>query len=172
MRGNPSPSTGRHHLRSEITQAADLFGVPDRADGVIEAQQQVLDGVSNAGDGQTVFWYDMGDSTPTAGVGSGGPQLIIEAVGATNIFADIEGGWVDVSWEQVLAADPDVIVLADASWSTAQEKIDYMQNDPVLRDLRAVEENRFVVIPFSESTPGVRLADGAATVAEGLADLN
>lgn len=151
----------------EIDLVAKAFGVPDRA-GAIRAEQeeQLADlKAENAGAGIHVFWYDSGDKTPYVGTGEGGPQLILDAIGATNVFADIPHGWTDVAWEKVIAADPDVIVLADASWSTAQEKIDYLKNDPVLSQLRAVQAEAFVILPFSETTPGVRLADGAANLA-------
>ena len=65
-----------------------------------------------------------------------------------------------------------MIVLADASWSTAEEKIAYLEKDPVLSQLTAVEQESYVTIPFSESTPGVRLADGAVAVSEQLAKLD
>lgn len=89
-----------------------------------------------------------------------------------NIFGTLDDGWADGNWEDVVKSDPDVIVLADANWSTAADKISYLQNDPVLRQLRAVKAEAFVTIPFSESTPGVRLVDGAVSVSEQLATLD
>ncbi|WP_269087291.1 hypothetical protein [Ornithinimicrobium sp. CNJ-824] len=38
----------------------------------------------------------------------------------------------------------------------------------MLSQLRAVREERYVVIPFSETTPGVRLVDGAQRLSEQL----
>ena len=119
----------------------------------------------------TASWYDSGTNAPTAGTGGGGPQLVLDAVGATNIFAGVEGSWAEVSWEQVVAADPEVIILADAGWDPAQDKIDHLRSDPVLSTLSAVQAERFVIVPFYESTAGVRLADGAASVAEQLEQL-
>ena len=119
-----------------------------------------------------MFWFDSGDKTAFAGAGQGGPQLILNAIGATNVFADLKGGWADVSWEKVVDADPEVIVLADASWSTAKDKIAFLEKDPALRKLAAVKAERFVIIPFSESTPGVRLVDGAQHVADQLDSLD
>ncbi len=95
--------------------------------------------------------------------------MIIDAVGARNVFAGIDGNWADGDWESVVRADPDVIVLADASWDTAQAKRTYLENDPVLKNLKAVKAGAFVVLPFSTSTPGPRLIDGAVTVSEQLA---
>lgn len=157
---------------SEIDTVAAAFGVPERAATFRARQRTTLDEVAatRAGKGIDVFWFDSGDKTPFVGAGGGGPQLILDAVGATNIFADIDGGWADGNWEDVIAADPDVIVLADASWSTAADKISYLENDPVLSQLRAVRARAFITIPFSESTPGVRLADGAESVSNQLAE--
>lgn len=152
----------------EIETVADVFDVADRADALVEEQRTTLEqlGEDAAGDGLDVFWYDSGDKAPLAGAGESGPQLVLEAVGATNVFADVEGGWTEVPWEDVVEADPDVIVLADASWSSAEEKRAYLEKDPVLKDLRAVREGRIVTVPYSASTPGVRLVEGASTVAE------
>lgn len=162
----PEGGTTFETVWDEVDLVAKAFGVPERADAIRTAQEETLAGLKaeKPGAGIDVFWYDSGDRTPYVGTGEGGPQLILDAVGATNVFADIPHGWTDVAWEKVIAADPDVIVLADASWSTAKEKIAHLKNDPVLSKMRAVKADAFVALPFSETTPGVRLADGAVNV--------
>lgn len=157
---------------AEIDAVADAFGVPERADDLREQQEAELASLETEapGAGVRVFWFDSGDDTPLAGAGDGGPQLVVEATGAENVFADVEGNWADVPWEDVVAADPDVIVLADAAWSSAAEKIAFLEADPVLGDLRAVRAGAFVTVPYSASTPGVRLAEGATTLGAGIAD--
>jgi iron complex transport system substrate-binding protein len=159
---------------AEVHDVATVFGVPERADAIEDEQQAVVEQIAEQrpGAGLDVFWFDSGDKTALAGAGEGGPQVILDAVGATNLFAGLEGGWADVSWEQVVKADPDVIVLADASWSSADDKMAFLRKDPVLSRLRAVREDRIVTLPYSESTPGVRLADGAKAVADQLRELN
>ena len=158
----------------EIDSIAAAFGVPERAAELREEQQAELDTLAeaNEGEGISVFWYDSGDKTPFVGAGGGGPQLVLDAIGADNIFGDVDGSWAEVSWEKVLADDPDVIVLADASWSTAEEKQAYLEEDPVLSQLSAVQAEAYVTVPFSESTVGVRLVDGAQHVAEQLVALD
>ncbi|PIE21268.1 MAG: iron ABC transporter substrate-binding protein [Arachnia propionica] len=161
------------HAWAEIAEIGKIFGVSDRADKLIEEQKNELAKLTEAaaGKGKKVFWFDSGDKEPFAGAGEGGPQIIMDAVGATNIFADVPGNWETMSWEKVIEADPDVIVLAEASWSTAQSKIDYMENDPVLSKLKAVQAKAYVTLPFSETTPGVRLVDGADSLAEQIASI-
>lgn len=157
----------------EVSDVAKIFGVTERADTLIKEQQDALAKLKEqaAGKGKQVLWYDSGDKELFAGAGHGGPQIILDTVGASNIFADVEGGWATLSWEKVVAADPDVIVFADASWSTAKDKIAYLEADPVLSKLKAVQAKAYVTVPFSESTPGIRLVDGATVVAEQIAKL-
>ncbi|RNL64900.1 iron ABC transporter substrate-binding protein [Nocardioides marmoriginsengisoli] len=170
----PSEDVSFASVWKEVRLAGEVFGAPDRAAAIEKEQQAALADLAaeKPADGQKIFWYDSGDKTAFAGAGEGGPQLVIDAIGGSNIFADLDGGWKDVSWEKVIAADPDVIVLADASWSTAAEKIELLEKDPVLSKLRAVREKKFVTLPFSETTPGVRLVDGAEHVAEQVRQLN
>jgi len=158
---------------AEVEDIATIFDVEDRAKQVVADQKKQLAKIqeAKAGDGLVVFWYDSGDKTPYVGVGTGAPQVIIDTVGATNAFADVKGNWSDISWEKVIKADPDVIVFADADWSTAEEKIKYLENDPALSKLRAVKAKRYVTIPFSETTPGVRVLDGAQHVSDQLRKL-
>lgn len=174
---------GKDHLNAdasfdsvwaEVHAVADIFGVSKRATAIETDQKKTLArlNASADGDGLRVFWFDSGDKSAFAGAGEGGPQLILDAVGAENVFAKLNGGWADVSWEKVIKTDPDVIVFADANWSTVAAKKAYLAKDPVLSQLRAVKAKAYVEIPFSESTPGVRLVDGAITVADQLAALD
>lgn len=155
---------------ASLTGIATLFGRPQAAQSVVAAQRTSLQSVQSAkaGSGLKVFWWDSETASPYAGGNTGGPAMIMQAVGATNVFASLNKNWDNVSWEQVVAANPDVIVLADASWSTAQSKIDYIQADPTLSQLAAVKAKRFVTIPFSQSTPGATLIDGAVSVSKQL----
>ncbi|GHJ41243.1 ABC transporter substrate-binding protein [Streptomyces sp. TS71-3] len=168
------PPVSWQSVWGELGDVAEVFGVTPRATAIQKQQKQELAELARtgAGKGLDVLWYDSDTKTPFVGAGHGGPQLILGAVGARNVFGHLPGGWQSVSWEKVAAADPDAIVLADASWDTAQSKIHYLEHDPVLSRLTAVRHRAFVVVPFSESTPGVLLADGASRVSAGLAKLH
>ncbi len=172
-KGTPAAEPTFESAWREITDVGSIFGVPNKATELVNGQRAELGKIRSAaaGEGLQMLWFDSGEKTPFVGAGKGGPQLVMDAVGASNVFSALPGGWADGSWEKVVAADPDVIVLADASWSTADAKKKHLRGDPVLRNLKAVKQNRFVVLPFSESTPGVRLVDGAKTVSDQLAAL-
>ena len=172
-KGTPSAETTWENVWKEMTEVGTLIGVKDAADKAISEQRDALKEVTGNkhGTGTSIVWFDSGDKTPFIGAGHGGPQLLMDAVGAKNLFAHLDGGWADGSWEKIVASNPEVIVVADASWSTATSKIDYMRKDPVLSQMKAVKENKFVTVPFSQSTPGAELVDGAKTLNDGLAKI-
>lgn len=167
------PEVSFDSVWDEVTQVATALGHPENATALIDEQRKALADLEKAatGDDLDVFWYDSGTKTPFVGGNSGGPQLVLDAIGADNIFDDLDGSWGDGNWEDVVASDPDVIVLADAAWDSAEDKIAYLTKDPVLKTLTAVKNKAFVTIPFSETTAGVRLIDGAGNVAAQIAEL-
>lgn len=158
---------------TDIQNIGKIFQVEDRAEtlaGEIRARIEEVQ-TNPQGEGLTAFIYDSGDETPYTVGCCGGPALVARMVGLESITDDLEGSWADVSWETVVAADPDVIVLIEADWSTSAEKRAYMESDPVLSELRAVKDGKFVVIPFSETLLGMRFADGVETINGQLAAL-
>lgn len=172
-KGTKSAETTWGNVWKEMREVGSLIGARDGADTAITKQHEYLRDVTTHkhGTGTSIVWFDSGDKTPFIGAGHGGPQLLMDAVGAKNVFADVDGGWADGSWEKIVASDPDVIVVADAKWSTAKDKIAYLKGDPVLKQMRAVKENKFVTVPFSQSTPGAELIDGAKALNDGLAEI-
>lgn len=156
----------------EIREVASLFGVSDRAEELIAAQHDALDAVEPPAEPTTALWYSSGSDTPYVGAGIGAPQMILDAAGLTNIFADVHDTWTSVGWEQVVAADPDVIVLVDASWNTADSKIALLEANPATARLTAVQEQRYVTVPFAATEAGVRNVEAVVSVADQLAALD
>lgn len=170
-KGTPSAEATWENVWKEMREVGTLIGQKDAADKVIAEQRMSLKEVSGNkhGNGTSIVWFDSGDKVPFIGAGHGGPQLLMDAVGAKNLFANLDGGWADGSWEKIVGSNPDVIVVADADWSTAKDKIAYLKKDPVLSQMKAVKDNKFVTVPFSQTTPGAELVDGAKTLNDGLA---
>ncbi|GIG26240.1 putative F420-0 ABC transporter substrate-binding protein [Cellulomonas denverensis] len=159
-------------LFDEIRETGSLFGATDRAEELVAEQQAVLDAVTPAEDGTTALWYSSGTDTPYVGAGIGAPQMIMDAAGLTNIFADVHDTWTSAGWEQIVAADPDVIVLVDADWNTAEAKIDLLESNPATAQLTAVQQQRYLTLPFPATEAGVRNVDAVVSLTDQLADLN
>ncbi|MGO4103913.1 putative F420-0 ABC transporter substrate-binding protein [Leifsonia sp. YAF41] len=153
----------------EITEVASIFRTD--ATPLLAAQQKTLDGIEKSTAGLTALWYSSGDDTPYIGAGSGAPQLLLDTVGLTNIAADVKDTWASYSWEAIVEANPDVIVLVDAAWNTAAQKKEMLAANPATARLDAVINQRYLTIPFAASEAGVRSADAAADLAAQLAAL-
>ncbi|VTR78587.1 putative F420-0 ABC transporter substrate-binding protein [Cellulomonas hominis] len=159
-------------LFDEIREIASVFGVEDRAEEVVAEQQELLDSVEAPAQETTALWYSSGSDTPYVGAGIGAPQMMMDAAGLTNIFADVHDTWTSAGWEQVVAADPDVIVLVDATWNTAESKIAMLEGNPATSRLTAVQEHRYLTVPFPAAEAGVRNAQAVVDLSEQLAALD
>lgn len=153
----------------EIGEVAAIFRV-DPAPLILE-QQRTLDGLTRDDRGLTALWYSSGTDTPYVGAGIGAPELVMETAGLTNIAADIDQTWTSLGWESIVEADPDVIVLIDADWNTAQSKIDLLESNPATARLSAVRNSAYVILPFASSEAGVRTVSAAASVIDQLREL-
>lgn len=154
----------------DIQEVADIFRVD--ATELLDEQRATLEGIEPVGDGRTALWFSSGSDTPYVGAGIGAPQLVLETVGLRNIAGDLDATWAPFNWEAVVDADPDVIVLVDATWNTAEKKIGILQSNPATANLTAVKEGRYLIVPFPASEAGVRTVDAAASLAEQLTELD
>lgn len=148
----------------EITEAGRVFGASRRAAHLVATQKAQLRALRPPARPVTALWYSSGSTTPYVGAGIGAPEMIMRAAGLTNIFANVHDTWSSVGWESVAAANPHVIVLVDASWSTAAKKRAQLENNPVTSSLDAVVHHRYIVLPFASTEAGVRNVAAAASV--------
>ncbi|NDK30843.1 putative F420-0 ABC transporter substrate-binding protein [Nesterenkonia haasae] len=167
----PNPLTWED-LWDEITLAGDVFDVSTAADSLITDQQQRLDAITSDDRGLSALWYSSGSDTPYVGAGIGNPQLVMDAVGLTNIAGEVPMTWSSLSWEAVVDADPDVIVLVDSDWGSAETKIAQLEGHPATAALPAVQNHRYLIIPFPAGEAGVRSVEAVETIHQQLADLD
>jgi len=166
----PDPLTFDEVFR-EFGEAGDVFGVPDAAADLVAEQQAELDAVEPNDDGLTALWYSSGDETPYVGAGIGAPQMIMAAAGLDNVAKDVHDTWTSMSWEAIVDANPDVIVLVDAAWNTADQKIAQLESNPATAALPAVQQQRYVVLDFPSTEAGVRNVGAVASTVEQLGAL-
>lgn len=106
----------------------------------------------------TLYELDATDpSNPwTTGSGTFIDYIITEA-GGTNAASALEGEFAQISSEQLIAVNPDVILLADAPYGTTPESV---AERPGWDVITAVKENALYPIdPNMMSVPGPRLVD-------------
>lgn len=159
-------------LFAEIAELGAIFDVEDRAAALVDEQKAALAGVVADTRGLTAVWYSSGTKAPYVGAGSNAPAMIMEALGLENIFASVDEGWTAASWEAVVDANPDVIVLVDAAWNSAEAKKKLLAENPITSKLDAVVSQRYLVIPFPASEAGIRNVPATVDMAGQLAGLS
>ncbi|MDJ0325153.1 putative F420-0 ABC transporter substrate-binding protein [Cryobacterium sp. PH31-AA6] len=157
---------------AEITQAGAIFGRADAADELVKTQEKALATLVPTGTKTTALWYSSGTDSPYVGAGIGSPEMIMQAAGLTNVFADIHDTWTSVGWESVIAANPSVIVLVDATWNTAASKIATLEANPATQELDAVKNQRYIVLPFAATEAGIRNVEAAGSTIDQLTVLD
>ncbi|MFV2019277.1 ABC transporter substrate-binding protein [Micromonospora sp. LOL_023] len=164
-------------LYQEYRDLARIFDVPAAGEKLATEQQalveKALDAVENRNTPLKVLWfYSTYAGTPWAAGPGGLPQHISDLAGVKNIFDDASTKWAEVSWDEVAARDPDVIILADLTRGepndTAAEKIDLLKKDPLTSNLSAVTDDRFITIPGAQMDPSYGSVYIVPALVEGL----
>ncbi|MFI7357078.1 ABC transporter substrate-binding protein [Streptomyces avidinii] len=158
---------GLDQLKTEITEVARTFGVPERGAKLVEEEQRRIDAVTARVKDRprpAVFVYDSGEASAATSGGNGIGNEIVSLSGGTNVFADLKDTFGDVSWEQVIERRPEVVLIYDYGGTTVEAKKQRLLNDPALAEVPAVKNRRFVVLPLSSAVLGVRVADAVESL--------
>lgn len=92
---------------------------------------------------------------------------LVQVAGGINVFADRDEAWFQVSIESIMAADPDLIVLADSDVPERPQSPASLAQRPGFSQLRAVRQGRIATIGADYvSRPGPRLLSGAARMTQ------
>lgn len=155
---------------ADVARSATLIGQAIGADGAKLASdiQKQLDGVKAKTDGapKLKVFHEEDASDPakiyTVGPGSFIDDLI-KIAGGVNVFATAKSPYPTVSGEEIIRADPDVIVLGDALYGTS---IDSIAQRPGWSALSAVKNKRVYAGLSVFSRPGPRLGQAAEAYAK------
>lgn len=145
---------------TDILTLGQIFDVQDRAQALVASMQATAgDYVSDDPVSVFVFSGDTVDSTATIG----GAQLLSDLVyraGGKNIFGDLDEAWMpESSMEEILAHDPDFIVITQYAAIDPDDIIAYWKQDPIMSQLSAVQNDRIVVISTTWTVPSIHNGD-------------
>jgi iron complex transport system substrate-binding protein len=137
--------------------------------GSLKARVAAVDEKIKSAATKPVVFYELDSTDPakpwTAGTGSF-IDLLITRAGGVNLtgVAGIKDAYPQVSVEQIVSTDPDMILLGDAMWGITVESVGQR---PGWEKLKAVTGKQ--VFPFDDNTvsrPGPRLVDGLEALAK------
>lgn len=160
-------------LDTDFEQLGRVLGVEDGAEALTERitgdMNEVRESLDEAGvSGIPTFFYDGGEAEPTTIGGVGVGQLIGEYAGADNIFTEGEKPYVKTTWEILGERQPEAIVVLDYGATSAEDKVAYLRNQPIMSTTPAVREDRIVVVPLSDFFESSRMTTSTETIARAL----
>lgn len=151
------PAASLDDTYNDLRNLGRIFDVQERANALIAQMQAEVAQVQKnlPADKPRVFLYDSGEDRAMTSGRLGMPQALIDAAGGRNILEDIDASWTRVNWETVVERNPQVIVIVDYSQITAEQKKQFLLNNPALQAVDAIKHQRFIVIPYAQATPGI-----------------
>ncbi|MFJ2712065.1 ABC transporter substrate-binding protein [Pseudomonas sp. NPDC087346] len=163
------PAATLEDTYNDLRNLGKIFDVQDRANALIaDMQAQVAEVRKDLpADKPRVFLYDSGEDRAMTSGRLGMPQALIDAAGGRNILDDVEASWTRVNWETVVEHNPQVIVIVDYSEITADQKIKFLLDNKALQSVDAIKNQRFIVIPYVQATPGIDNVLAVETLAKG-----
>lgn len=163
------------NIYNDIINIGKIFRVEERAEELVAQlrEREAAVEASVAGlEPVRVFYFDSdtGGGVDMSTVGDSGLQiLMLEMAGAENIFGDVAGQFVAVSWEDVVDRDPEYIIICDYyGEGYADEKIAELKANPATMDMDAVVNDRFIVVPGMVMFPSLECMDAVELIAAGL----
>jgi iron complex transport system substrate-binding protein len=166
----PNPVT-LDGMYENLKTVGRLTGHSQAAEQLVQSLQSrvgaVQDKVSKVEERPLVF-YEL-DSTDPDAPWTAGPNTFIDTLihmaGGANLGSSMQDAWTQVSVEELLVQNPDLIVLGDATWGgvTPQD----VQARQSWASMQAVQEGK--IYTFDDnlvSRPGPRLVDGLEAFAK------
>lgn len=133
-------------LEETLTLLGDATGTADRAAELVAYNQETEDFLTETlADAEKAVVYLAGNSSYLSTAGPAMYQdTLIQLGGGVNAAADLtDTYWAEISCEQLLAWNPDVIVIVPAADYTKDDLL----ADPQLADLTAVKEGKVYAMP-------------------------
>ena len=156
-------------MYADLLNLGAIFDVEDTAKNLVNNYKAELKSFKDdleTGEPVRAFVYDSGEDTPfTAGLYAM-PTALIEAAGGVNVMNGFEKSWGTVTWEEVVAQNPEVIVIVNYGSVTAEQKRAFMMSNPAFANIAAVKNDRFVTLEYVEATPGPRNIKAIKTLAK------
>ena len=163
------PPATMESVYKDFENLGEIFGVQDKAAEIVNDMKERAAAVQEAVKDQdpvSVFIYDSGEDAPFTAI-AGLPTDMIGLAGGENIFAGIDANWATVDWEDVVAADPDYIMIMDYFASDPVDvKEEFLQTSDITKDLTAVQNGNVFVIGLTDMTGCYETIDAVETMAQ------
>ncbi len=157
-------------MYSNIALVGELTGHSKQAGQLVDSLKKrvaAVDAKVKSVSSRISVYYELDATDPTKPY-TAGPgtfvSLLIQRAGGTNIGDSMSSQWAQISLEQVVAANPQIIILGDSAYGVTPDSV---KQRPGWSGIAAVQNNR--IYTFDDnlvSRPGPRLVDGLEQLAK------
>ena len=174
------PVVSLNDTYNDLKNLGIIFDVQDKAEQVINDMKfRVASVESKIKDVKgekpiSVFIYqtwNAPDQPPRTVGAQAMPSAILNMAGARNIFSDVDNSYISSSWEEVVARDPEVILLLECGNANGEERAQILRDNPILQGVKAIKDNKIIVMRVEEFYPGPRAVHGLEALAKALYNL-
>ncbi|MEL6271184.1 MAG: ABC transporter substrate-binding protein, partial [Chloroflexota bacterium] len=162
---------GLDDVFADIQRVANALGVPERGTGLVTEMQSRMNRITaqaasleNKPTVALIEWID-----PPMAAGNWMPNLV-EMAGGINLFGEPGKHSPWLAWDDLLAANPDVIVLLPCGYNIAktQEEMAALTSREGWSQLTAVQQGRVYITDGNQyfNRPGPRLVESVEILAE------
>lgn len=164
-----STLTTMEEVYEDFENLGKIFKVEDKAKEIIDTMKSEIEEVEKRvkdKETKSVFIYDSGEEEAFTAA-NGLPSELIKSAGGKNVFEGGNKNWIRASWENVVEANPEYIIIMTYSGSeNVDEKIEFLKNHEALKDIDAIKNENFLVLGLTDVTAGERNADAVKTIAD------
>ena len=156
---------------ADILRVGEALGAAERAEQLVDELQSRMDDVV-----QRTHWLDSNPSVayiewiePLMAGGNWMPELV-EMAGGVNLFGEAGKHSPRMTWEELVARDPDIIFVSPCGFDIARtlQEMHSLSGRPEWKSLKAVPAGRVFVADGNQyfNRPGPRLAESLEILAE------
>lgn len=164
MKGNPRIVSLQPNSLADIwddfRRTAGALGIPQEGEAAIQALQARMPAAAPSGPPVTVACIEWIE--PLMAAGNWTPELI-ELAGGVNLFGEAGKHSPWMTWDELKAADPDVLIIAPCGFDLArtEQEMYWLTGQPDWRDLRAVRSHRVYLADGNQyfNRPGPRVVE-------------
>lgn len=150
-------------LYTDLRNLGTIFAAPEKAEAVVAGLQAMIEAVqaklpAEAERDQVVMAYFGGEDAPYTVPALPIGNDLITLAGGRNAFGDLQQMYSPVTWEEVAARDPDVLLIIEYSEEAdgaGEKKWETFKAVPGVQDVNAVVDGRYLLVTEAELLPGM-----------------
>lgn len=151
---------------NDIRNLGAIFGKQAEAEAVISDMQQRISAIEEKVSGHepvsVMTLNNISDDNYSVAGGAGLLQNLMELAGGKNIFDDTESQYPRINIEEIIARNPQVIVVLAYTYEgeeEAQSKVDALMNTEELSEVPAIKNNNIIIVPWFQGSPSLQNVD-------------